>query len=70
MQITIYRGTKEIGGTLIEVKAAATKILIDAGYPLFLNNEPIDDKIAKLPHTELLRFGVLPKIDGLYTWDD
>ena len=70
MQITIYRGTKEIGGTLIEVKTAATKILIDAGYPLFLNNEPIDDKIAKLPHTELLRLGVLPKIEGLYTWDE
>lgn len=69
MQITIYRGTKEIGGTLIEVKTAATKILIDAGYPLFLNNEPIDDKIAKLPHTELLKLGVLPTIEGLYTWD-
>jgi ribonuclease J len=70
MQITIYRGTKEIGGTLIEVKTATTKILIDAGYPLFLNNEPIDRKIAKFRHTELLRLGVLPKIDGLYTWDE
>jgi len=70
MQITIYRGTKEIGGTLIEVKTAATRILIDAGYPLFLDNEPIDDKIAKLPHTELLRLGVLPTIEGLYIWDE
>ncbi len=69
MQITIYRGTKEIGGTLIEVKTATTRILIDAGYPLFLNNEPIDDKIAKLPHAELLKLGVLPTIKGLYTWD-
>ncbi len=70
MQITIYRGTKEIGGTLIEVKTPTTRILIDAGYPLFLDNAPIDDKIAKLPHTELLKLGVLPKIDGLYTWDE
>jgi ribonuclease J len=70
MHITIYRGTKEIGGTLIEVKTASTRILIDAGYPLFLNNEPISDDIAKLPHTELLALGVLPEIEGLYAWDE
>ena len=70
MQITIYRGAKEIGGTLIEVKTDTNRILIDAGYPLFLNKEPIGDDIAKLPHTELLTLGVLPKIEGLYTWDD
>ena len=70
MHITIYRGTKEIGGTLIEVKTDTTRILIDAGYPLFLNNAPIDDNIAKLPHTELLALGVLPKIERLYAWDD
>lgn len=62
MQITIYRGTKEIGGRLIEVTTNTTRILIDAGYPLFLNNEPIEDDIAKLPHTELLGLGVLPSI--------
>lgn len=70
MHITIYRGTKEIGGTLIEVKTDTTRILIDAGYPLFLNDAPIDDNIAKLPHTELLALGVLPKIERLYAWDD
>lgn len=70
MQVTIYRGTKEIGGTLIEIKTDTTRVLIDAGYPLFLNNEPIDDNIAKLPHTELLALGVLPKITGLYAWDE
>jgi len=69
MQITIYRGAKEIGGTLIEVKIDTTRILIDAGYPLFLNKEPIGDNIAKLPYTELLTLGVLPKIEGLYDWD-
>lgn len=70
MNITIYRGTKEMGGTLIEIKTASTRILIDAGYPLFLNNEPIDEDIAKLPHKDLLALGVLPKIEGLYAWDD
>jgi len=70
MQITIYRGSKEIGGTLIEVKTDTTRILIDAGYPLFLNNEPIADDIARLPHTELLTLGVLPHIKNLYDWDN
>lgn len=70
MQITIYRGAKEIGGTLIEVNTDTTRILIDAGYPLFLNKKPIEDNIARLPHTELLKLGVLPKIEGLYAWDE
>ena len=69
MQITIYRGAKEIGGTLIEVRTDTTRILIDAGYPLFLNHEPISEDIARLPYDQLLTLGVLPKIDGLYDWD-
>lgn len=70
MRMTIYRGTKEIGGTLIEVKTDSTRILIDAGYPLFLGGKPIEDKIARLPYQELLELGVLPPIEGLYSWDD
>ena len=69
MNINIYRGTREIGGTLIEIKTLSTRILIDAGYPLFLNSEPISDDIAKLTHTDLLALGVLPSIEGLYAWD-
>lgn len=70
MKITIYRGTKEIGGTLIELKSQKTRILIDAGYPLFLNDKPIDSSIAKLPVETLIELGVLPGIKGLYSWDD
>jgi ribonuclease J len=69
LNITIYRGTKEIGGTLMEVCTDSTRILLDAGYPLFLNNEPIADDVAKRHPSELLELGVLPKIDGLYAWD-
>jgi ribonuclease J len=69
MRMTIYRGTKEIGGTLIEVKTDSTRILIDAGYPLFFGGRPIEDKIARLPYKELLDLGVLPPITGLYAWD-
>ncbi len=70
MKLTIYRGSKEIGGTLIELKTSSTRLLIDAGYPLFLNGSPIEDTIAKLPSVKLLELGVLPKISGLYTWDE
>ena len=69
MNAAIYRGTREIGGTLIELSTGASRILLDAGYPLFLNGSPIDDKVAKLTHDELIKLGVLPSIDGLYAWD-
>ncbi len=69
MRLKIYRGTKEIGGTLIEVKTDNTRLLFDAGYPLFLNNKPIDDNVKDYPTEKLLELGVLPDIDGLYTWD-
>lgn len=69
MQITIYRGTHEIGGTLVEVKSGKSRIIIDAGYPLFLNNQPIEDKISSYSHEKLLKLGVLPDIKGLYSWD-
>lgn len=69
MQITIYRGTKEIGGTLVELLSGDSRILIDAGYPLFLNNQPIDDSVASFSYEKLLELGVLPDIKGLYAWD-
>jgi ribonuclease J len=69
MKLTVYRGTKEIGGTLVEVKSTHTRILIDAGYPLFLNNKPIEKSIARFDSAKLLALGVLPQIKGLYKWD-
>jgi len=69
MNATIHRGTHEIGGTLIELNNGKSRLLLDAGFPLFLNGNPIDDKTAKLPHDELLKLGVLPSIVGLYSWD-
>lgn len=69
MKITIYRGTKEIGGTLVELKMPDSRILIDAGYPLFLNGKAIDNKIEKMTREKLLALGVLPNVEGLYSWD-
>jgi ribonuclease J len=70
MNAVIYRGTHEIGGTLIELNNNKSRLLLDAGYPLFLNGNPIDDKVAKLLSDELLKLGVLPSINGLYKWDE
>jgi ribonuclease J len=69
MQITIYRGTHEVGGTMIELKTKNTRILLDAGYPLFYQGAVIDDSIAKRPWQELLALGILPDVKGLYRWD-
>ncbi|MFY9189396.1 MAG: MBL fold metallo-hydrolase [bacterium] len=69
MKVIIYRGTKEIGGTFLELQSRANRMLIDAGYPLFLNNKPIDDSVASLGPKALLELGVLPDIKGLYIWD-
>ena len=69
MTAIIYRGTQEIGGTLIELRSRGSRLLLDAGYPLFLDGNPIDESIAKLPPDELLKLGILPSIKGLYKWD-
>lgn len=44
MQLTIHRGTEEIGGSCVEIGTKATRIFIDAGLPL-------DDSPARLPDT-------------------
>lgn len=69
MKITIHRGTKEIGGTLLEVKSVYNRVLIDAGYPLFLNGKPIDFDLSKLNQEELIDLGIIPNIEGLYQWE-
>jgi ribonuclease J len=69
MNIIIYRGTHEIGGTLVEIKSGKSRILLDAGYPLFLNNQPIGDEVSSYSYEKLLEIGVLPHIKGLYSWD-
>ncbi|MBN2851244.1 MAG: MBL fold metallo-hydrolase [Clostridia bacterium] len=69
MKIIIYRGTHEIGGTLIEVRSENCRILIDAGFPLLFNGAPVDFNLSALSDVELLDFGALPKVEGLYQWD-
>lgn len=74
MQVTIHRGTHEIGGTVIEIKSENSRILVDAGYPLLMNKKPIDTGNVYVqfpyPYSRRIEQGILPDIKGLYSWDE
>ena len=68
IQIIIHRGTKEIGGSCVEIKTDNTRILIDFGIPLVnKNKKPFDSNIlTKKTLEELKKTKILPDIKGLY----
>ena len=68
MQLTIHRGTHEIGGSCVEVSTAATRIVLDLGMPLVdAALEPFDQQSIRGKSTEeLLACGVLPRVTGLF----
>lgn len=72
MRLTIHRGTKEIGGTCIELQEASSRILLDFGLPLVdEHSAPYDSrKIAAFTKDDLIQKGVLPRIKGLYKNED
>lgn len=68
MQLTIYRGTKEIGGSCVEVRTASTRIILDVGLPLVNpDREPFDPRIIQGKSNEdLTAAKVLPRVPGLF----
>ena len=68
MKITIHRGTKEIGGSCVELSAANSRLVIDLGLPLVdANREPFDSKkIAGKSTQELKEMKVIPSVSGLF----
>lgn len=46
MKLTIHRGSKEIGGTCIELQLATSRILIDFGLPLVDENKERFDSLT------------------------
>jgi len=71
MQLTIHRGTKEIGGSCVELKTATTRLVLDLGLPLVdANRQPFDSRaaLAKSPE-ELKAEKVIPSIPGLFDTD-
>jgi len=68
MQFKIHRGTKEIGGSCIEVWTDKTRIVLDFGMPLVFPDNPAYDlqKLYDYSIDQLIGFGLLPEIQGLY----
>ncbi len=70
MRLTIHRGTQEIGGSCVELASGSTRIVLDLGMPL---PKPEESRVAKetpLSPSELIASGLLPKIGGLYAWNN
>ena len=67
MQIIIHRGTKEIGGSCVELQSGNSKILIDFGMPLVdSNGERFDSRsLEGKTREELVQSNILPNIKGL-----
>lgn len=74
LEIKIYRGSRQIGGTCIEVKSGASRILLDMGMPLYdkhgadMQDGLLDGKDPADPAdiAELKKLDILPDVDGLY----
>ena len=68
MQITIHRGTHEIGGNCVEIASNHSRIILDIGMPLFNEDrEPHDTGALRRQSTDQLRqSGVLPNVPGLF----
>lgn len=68
VQLTVHRGTKEIGGSCIEISTATTRIVLDVGMPLVdAAREPFDQKSVRGKTVqELFAEGILPKVSGLF----
>ena len=68
MNFNIHRGTKEIGGSCVEIWTESTRIIVDFGMPLVNPDKTqFDSRATKnLSVEELIGKEILPNIEGLY----
>ena len=68
MKLKIHRGSKEIGGSCVEISTSNTSILVDFGIPLVdSDGEQFSfKKYEKMISNELVVEGILPNLEGLY----
>ncbi len=71
MRLTVHRGSREIGGSCVELCAGDTRIILDVGMPLV---RPDGARFTMRDYSglsgpQLVEHGVLPRIEGLYQWD-
>ena len=69
--LTFYGGVKEIGGNKILLKDRDTKVFLDFGVSLAMKRRYYTTPLFS-PRNEksLLEFGILPKIGGIYRFDE
>jgi len=68
MNLTIHRGTKEIGGTCIELESKGNKLILDLGMPLVNDNgDQFKLDTDNYSIEELVSKGILPNIPDLYS---
>ena len=70
MHLTIHRGTREIGGSCVELRSGDCRIILDVGKPLPKPGTSHSDrrKWEKIPGPELYEMGYIPRVEGLYEW--
>ncbi len=68
MKLTIHSGTKEIGGSCVELATATTRLVLDLGLPLVdASRESFDSRAALAKSLEILKAEkVIPPIPGLF----
>jgi ribonuclease J len=68
MNLTIHRGTKEIGGSCVEISTSNTRIIIDVGLPLVdQDREPFDRSTMRGKSVEqLIEDRIIPNVPGLF----
>ncbi|PQO30752.1 hypothetical protein C5Y96_14940 [Blastopirellula marina] len=68
MNVTIHRGSQEVGGSCIEVQAQDCRIVLDVGLPLFNDNrEALDTfSLRRMTKENLQSRGILPAVSGLF----
>ena len=69
IEIIVHRGTKEVGGSCIELRTIRSRIVLDVGLPLFdENREQFDaSRLRRATKQELLESGILPDVPGLFS---
>ena len=68
MQITLHKGTKEIGGTCIEVRSNNQSLLLDIGQPLSAKSQPtdlsrLDFSAVLVSHSHQDHYGLIENVD-------
>ena len=74
MKFKIHRGTKEIGGSCVELSKGKSRIILDLGMPIVKPGGQEGEEFNFQDHKDtpgykLVEVGILPDISGLYSWD-